>query len=59
MEKNNFYEIATCDEKEFNRIKTILKNDSNLTPKAQCFMNIFIKYVIEARKTIELRKVGK
>lgn len=57
--KKYFYEMATCDESEFSIIKTILKNDKSLTPKAQHFMNIFIKYVGEARRTIELRKVGK
>lgn len=57
--KKFFYEMATCDDEEFNRIKIILKNDKSLTPKAQHFMNIFIKYVGEARKNIELRKVGK
>ena len=46
--KNYFYELATCDETEFNIFIYVLENE-NLKPKVKKYMKTFLKYVKEAR----------
>ena len=46
--KNYFYELATCDETEFNIFIYDLENE-NLKPNVKKYMKTFLKYVKEAR----------
>ena len=46
--KNYFYELATCDETEFNIFIYDLENE-NLKPKVKKHMKTFLKYVKKAR----------
>ena len=46
--KNYFYELATCDETEFNIFIYVLGNE-NFKPKGKKYMKTFLKYVKKAR----------
>ena len=50
--KNYFYELATCDETEFNIFIYVLENE-NLKPKVKKYMKTFLKYVKEARNKLK------